>query len=314
MLRVVSIIVVSILISEAISHNLESNNEQEKKFEEILQWLQEIQERSGIDKPVTQVRVNFHDNKQDAGENSNRDSLANQKSRRSIVIRRDTRSANKDPPPVDQAVLMARYVVNQADWTSVATISTRKDIQSFPVANVISFSDGPVGSGSGIPYMYITPLDFTAQDLVKDHRASLLMTLAQGSYCKNKQWDPMDPRCARVILTGKIKGLNDKSVEYQRAKRAVFGRHPHLKNMPPDHDFFFVKLKISAIALLDTFGGPKYIDVKDYLYPPVNNITEAVQHFLLKRQASESLKLLEDSEKNFDTDLDVPIYQAHRIT
>lgn len=51
-----------------------------------------------------------------------------------------------------------------SDWTSVATISTRKDIQSFPTVNVISFSDGPLGNGSGTPYMYLTPLDFTAQD------------------------------------------------------------------------------------------------------------------------------------------------------
>lgn len=26
--------------------------------------------------------------------------------------------------------------------------------------------------------------------------------------------------------------LNDTSAEYQFAKQAVFGRHPHLKNMP----------------------------------------------------------------------------------
>lgn len=57
------------------------------------------------------------------------------------------------------------YLSLPTDWTSVATISTRKDIDTFPVANLISFSDGLVGSGSGIPYMYLTPLDYTAQDL-----------------------------------------------------------------------------------------------------------------------------------------------------
>ena len=34
------------------------------------------------------------------------------------------------------------------------------------------------------------------------------MTLAQGEYCKSKQWDPMDPRCARILLTGKIKSVS----------------------------------------------------------------------------------------------------------
>ena len=43
--------------------------------------------------------------------------------------------------------------------------------------------------------------------LQKDSRATLLMTLAQGDYCKNKDYDPMDPRCARVMLSGKIKAV-----------------------------------------------------------------------------------------------------------
>lgn len=28
------------------------------------------------------------------------------------------------------------------------------------------------------------------------------MSLAQSDYCKEKQYDPEDPRCAKVILTG----------------------------------------------------------------------------------------------------------------
>ena len=39
----------------------------------------------------------------------------------------------------------------------------------------------------------------------RDHRATLMMTLAEGSWCKQKVMDPMDPRCARIVLTGKIK-------------------------------------------------------------------------------------------------------------
>lgn len=30
---------------------------------------------------------------------------------------------------------------------------------------MISISDGPLGDGSGIPYTYLTPLDFTSQDI-----------------------------------------------------------------------------------------------------------------------------------------------------
>ena len=51
------------------------------------------------------------------------------------------------------------------DWVSVATLSIRKDVESFPAVNLISFTDGLLGNGSGVPYLYLTPLDFTAQDL-----------------------------------------------------------------------------------------------------------------------------------------------------
>jgi hypothetical protein len=37
-----------------------------------------------------------------------------------------------------------------------------------------------------------------------DSRASLTMSLAQGNYCRAKSYDPEDPRCAHVILTGSI--------------------------------------------------------------------------------------------------------------
>ena len=202
---------------------------------------------------------------------------------------RDRQLPVNNPPPIDQAALMARYIVNQADWVSVATISARKDIESFPAVNLVSYSDGLLGNGSGIPYLYLTTLDFTAKDLAKDNRASMLMSLAQGEYCRNKRWDPMDPRCARVLLTGKIKPLKNESAEIEVAKKAVFTRHPGLINMPADHHFYFAKLKIISVVVLDTFGGPKYVSVQDYLHPPTTNIIEELnKHFPLKSYESKS--------------------------
>lgn len=64
-----------------------------------------------------------------------------------------------------------------ADWAAVATISTREDVQSFPVANLISIADGPVGNGTGIPYMYLTPLDYTAQDLAVSSDSMKLISI-----------------------------------------------------------------------------------------------------------------------------------------
>jgi len=179
----------------------------------------------------------------------------------------------EDIPPTDQPALVARFIVNQAEWASVATISSRKDIESAPFASLVDISDGLLGSGSGVPYMFLTPLDSTAQDVARDERATILVSLVQGSYCENKDYDPMDPRCARAILTGAIKKVDPESEEYPVAKAAIFGRHPWLVNMPPNHHFFFAKLEISTIVVLDTFGGPKHVTPEEYLNAkPANHL------------------------------------------
>ena len=35
------------------------------------------------------------------------------------------------------------------------------------------------------------------------------MSLAQGSYCKQKDLDPEDPRCAHLILSGRFMPVNE---------------------------------------------------------------------------------------------------------
>ncbi|KZC05320.1 PREDICTED: protein CREG1 [Dufourea novaeangliae] len=244
--------------------------EQWKEFEEFQEW-----------KKAKQFSERRYENKYKKWHPDNENHDVDK------VYERNEKIPNANPPSVDEAALMARYIVNQADWVSVATISTRKEIESSPAVTLVSFSDGELGNGSGIPYLYLTPLDFTAQDLAKDNRASMMMTLAQGDYCKSKQWDPMDPRCARVLLSGRVKTLKNESAELETAKKVFFARHPKLRNMPPNHNFYFAKLKITSIAVLDTFGGPKYVTTRDYLHPPVNNVTEEFNR-LFPLQSSEN--------------------------
>ena len=56
----------------------------------------------------------------------------------------------------------------------MATISTRSATLGFPFANVFSVSDGSnVKDSSGIPYMYLTPLELSVHDLkVAKHDSS----------------------------------------------------------------------------------------------------------------------------------------------
>lgn len=48
----------------------------------------------------------------------------------------------------------------------MATIATRSPISGYPFANVFSVSDGAdVASSTGVPYLFLTPLDMSVKDL-----------------------------------------------------------------------------------------------------------------------------------------------------
>ncbi|OWR47604.1 CREG1 protein [Danaus plexippus plexippus] len=59
--------------------------------------------------------------------------------------------------------------------------------------------------------------------------------------------------------------VKENTPEYTFAKAALFERHPDMANFPPDHNWFVAKMKIAQIAMVDWFGGAKYVPVKDYL-------------------------------------------------
>ncbi|XP_001600211.1 protein CREG1 [Nasonia vitripennis] len=174
------------------------------------------------------------------------------------------RTISQGPPAATNSALMARYIVNEAEWTSIATISVRENTKNYPFVNLVSLSDGLKGQGSGVPYIFVTPLDFTGQDLIKDQRVTMLMSLAQGDWCNQKGYDPMDPRCARVVLSGKIEQINEDHPDYKTAKTAFFGRHEWLAHMPENHHFYLAKLNIQTIEVLSRFGGIGYVTVDEY--------------------------------------------------
>ncbi|XP_013194070.1 protein CREG1 [Amyelois transitella] len=184
----------------------------------------------------------------------------------------DSAETIPDPPDHTKLIAMARYVLHNTNWTSIATISTQTAIKGFPFSNVKSIVDGPLENSTGIPYFYMSPLDFTAKDLMKNSRATVLVSLEQLDYCEKKDLDPEDPRCTRLMLSGIMKKVKEGTPEYIFAKAALFARHPAMADYPPDHNWFVAKLKIAQIAMIDWFGGAKYIPVKDYLAFNYTNI------------------------------------------
>ncbi|KAG6453362.1 hypothetical protein O3G_MSEX008100 [Manduca sexta] len=170
-----------------------------------------------------------------------------------------------DPPDHTKLVAMARYVLHNADWASLATISVLPAIEGFPFSNVKSVVDGSLANSTGVPYFYMSPLDFSARDLSKNNRATVLVSLEETRYCEQQKYDPEDPRCTRLMLSGKMKKLKENTPEFTFAKAALFERHPAMAHWPTDHDWFIGKLKIVQIAMVDWFGGAKYVPVRDYL-------------------------------------------------
>jgi len=166
-----------------------------------------------------------------------------------------------------QYTRMARYIVHESDWVAMATISSRANFTDYPTANVFSMADGPVDHSTGVPYFYLTEMELSVHDLNKNNRASLSMSLAQGDYCKNKGYDPEDPRCAHIIMTGRIVKVDPDTDagEYSFAHNGLFSRHPAMDTWPAGHGWFVAKMQIENILLLDFFGGAKTIDIADYL-------------------------------------------------
>ncbi|GLU02011.1 hypothetical protein SLE2022_192840 [Rubroshorea leprosula] len=165
-------------------------------------------------------------------------------------------------PDPDDASGYARWLASQSSWGVLNTISS--ELGGAPFGNVVSFSDGLPDKGTGIPYFYLTALDPTARNAFEDQRSSLSISEYPIGTCKA---DPMNPTCAKITLTGKLVLLDGNSKEAEFARRALFSKHPEMKDWPKDHNFRFYKLEIEDIFLINYFGGPKPLTVDQYLHP-----------------------------------------------
>ena len=172
--------------------------------------------------------------------------------------------AEQLPPPHQDVAAMARYIVHVSDWAAMATISTRPPTQGMPFANVFSVCDGTRYRSTGIPYLYLTDLEISVKDLRVNNSASLTMSLAQTEFCRQRGYDPEDPLCAHVILSGRVLQVDEQDPEFVFARDALFARHPEMSGWPAGHHFFVAKLDIQNIIVLDYFGGAKTVSVAEY--------------------------------------------------
>ena len=159
-----------------------------------------------------------------------------------------------------------RFILSlHIDWGSIATINSREPMKGYPFSNVISFSDGTSAeSSTGTPYFYVTDMDLSQIDINANNQISLSMTLAEGDYCSKTGYDPQDPPCPRLILTGSIEKIPNFSLERVKAEWFLFTRHPRMITWPIWHFFYFAKMKLDNIILLAQFGGVTTVSVESY--------------------------------------------------
>lgn len=171
-------------------------------------------------------------------------------------------SSSGSPPPHQETARTARYIAHNSDWGVLSTISTQERIKGIPFGNIFSVSDGPLGNSTGILYFYVTPMDDSVSDLKLNAHASLTFSEAEGDFCRQMLYDPEDPRCARLTLTGKMVEVPPEEVSF--AKEALFSRHPVMAKWPVSHKWFFMRLELIQVWLQDWVGGTSLIPLEDY--------------------------------------------------
>ena len=77
-------------------------------------------------------------------------------------------------------------------------------------------------------------------------------------------------RCAHIILTGSMVEVVKGSDEAEFAKKALFSRHPVMPDWPKNHGWFFAKLNITNVIVLDFFGGAITVPLEDYFNAKVD--------------------------------------------
>lgn len=106
----------------------------------------------------------------------------------------------------------------------MGTMSSEKSLEGYPMVNVIATADSAKNEKStGNIYFLLTDLDFTGQDLAIQNKITTLFSMEQYKMCS----DPMEPTCARVMISGQMIKLSPNTEEYAFGNRSMLSRHPN---------------------------------------------------------------------------------------
>lgn len=153
----------------------------------------------------------------------------------------------------------------------MATISTNPRLTGYPMLDVVSFADSVRDENStGEIYMILTDMHYAEQDLLQNNKLTLLFSKAQYKNCT----DPMEPTCARLMMTGSLKKIDEGTEDYEFGLKAMFDRHPTAKNswvLYPYHGWYLAKVQVEYLMLQDFYGRPNNVPVAEYWAADLNS-------------------------------------------
>ncbi|XP_013117035.1 protein CREG1-like [Stomoxys calcitrans] len=161
--------------------------------------------------------------------------------------------------------MVARRLVHQTNWAAISTISTHRKLKDYPMVQILSINDYDAKKQStGRIQFLLTNLDFTGKDVKQNNKVSLLFNDEQLLHCSEQNLDPMEPTCARTIISGEVKRMDENQKDYQEALASFVARHPASQKWLDKHNFYLCELEITNIFVLDFYGGAHNIKPDDY--------------------------------------------------
>ena len=183
-------------------------------------------------------------------------------------------------PPFPDKAANARWLAHAASWGVLSTVSNREAMVGRPFGNPYSFSDGAEGNSTGVPYFLASTYDQSMHDIFAIDAPSggaphpdVSLTLSEAelkgdprdtrSCAVSGRGDPENPPCTRLVLSGKYVNLTG-TAEEAVARAAFVSRHPLGSEWETFSDFFFGKIDVDDVWLIDTYGGASILTPDEY--------------------------------------------------
>jgi hypothetical protein len=204
------------------------------------------------------------------------------------------------------AAALARKEMATLTWGTLTTTSLRSNGTTVgaPFGNPYSYAEI-----EGVPYFYGFSDDASFIDIfgepgsvIMNPKPSTLATFAV-TYASQQTFrgkaanpnctiglttDPESPSCSRVTLTGNVVKVDEGSDESKAAFKALTEKHPydHLLSHMGSHGFFIVKMAITVVWLIPTWGPSVVLTPDEYFAPTSPSATATTNaHHVTKTDA-----------------------------